>query len=174
MAMQINLTRNVSASPSEAFATVADLVNWPQIIGSVQSVELLTPDSICEGAKLRVSRFLFGRETTQLFHVAELKPPRQLRLFVEDPNIHFDLDHVIESVFGGACRIMLIFRSRPGTQVEKAAQPFLSPLMGVTLRDELEQDLLDLATAITVRSSSTEARRRRPQLSKANDAKSRS
>lgn len=172
--MQINLTRNVAASPSVAFATVADIVNWPLIIGSVRSVELLTSNTIREGAKLRVSRFLFGRETTQIFRVARFLPPRQLRLTVEDPDIHFDLDYVIESVFGGACRIILIFRSRPETQVEKAALPFLSPLMRISLRDELEQDLLDLATAITVRSSAEEAKSRRPQLSKAKDVKARS
>ena len=43
----------------------------------------------------------------------------------------------------------LIFRSRPGTQVEHAAHPFMTPFMAITLRDELEQDLTDLAAAVS-------------------------
>ncbi|CAA2141660.1 hypothetical protein HYPP_02681 [Hyphomicrobium sp. ghe19] len=156
--MQINLKRNVPASPRDAFATLADVRAWPLIIGSIRSVELLTPEPVTEGSKLRVSRFLFGRETTQLFEVSRLEPPRQMRLSVEDPDIDFDLDHVIDGIFGGGSRIMLIFRARPQTQVGKAALPFMSPFMGITLRDELEQDLLDLATAITLRSAQEEPR----------------
>ena len=153
MTVQIDLMRTVAARPAEAFETVADVMEWPLIIGSVRSVELLTPGPVDEGSQLRVSRFLFGRETTQQLEVAGLEPPRRLLLFVEDPDIHFELDHVIDGVFGGGSRIMLIFRSRPKTQVGKAAHPFMSPFMEITLRDELEEDLLDLATAVTLRSA---------------------
>jgi hypothetical protein len=153
MTVQIDLKRNVAAEPAQAFGTVADVMEWPLIIGSIRSVELLTPGPIDEGSQLRVSRFLFGRETTQELEVASLEPPRRLFLFVKDPDIRFELDHVIDGIFGGGSRVTLIFRSRPKTQVGKAAHPFMSPFMQITLRDELEEDLLDLTTAITLRSA---------------------
>jgi hypothetical protein len=65
----------------------------------------------------------------------------------------YELDHVIDAIYGGGCRILLIFRSRPGTPAGRAVQPFLSPFMGITLRDELEQDLADLAAAISRQAS---------------------
>jgi hypothetical protein len=149
--VQIDLRRSVAAEPAEAFGTVADVMEWPLLIGSVRSVELLTPGPIDEGSQLRVSRFLFGRETTQKLEVASLDPPRRLLLVVEDPDLHFELDHVIDGIFGGGSRVMLIFRSRSKTQVGKAAHPFMSPIMEITLRDELEEDLSDLTHAITLR-----------------------
>ncbi len=153
MTVQIDLRRNVAAEPAEACGTVADVMEWPLTIGSVRSVELLTAGPIDEGSQLRVSRFLFGRETTQQLEVASLEPPRRLLLLVEDRDIHFELDHVIDGIFGGGSRVMLIFRSRPKTQVGKGAHPFMSPFMEITLRDELEEDLLDLTNAITLRSA---------------------
>jgi hypothetical protein len=47
--------------------------------------------------------------------------------------------------------MMLIFRSSPATAAGQVLQPLMSPFMGVTLRDELEQDLSDLATAVSRR-----------------------
>ena len=40
--MQIELHRTVAAKPQAVFRTIADIVNWPQIIRSVAAVELLT------------------------------------------------------------------------------------------------------------------------------------
>jgi len=47
--------------------------------------------------------------------------------------------------------MMLIFRSSPATAAGRGLQPLMSPFMSVTLRDELEQDLSDLATAVSRR-----------------------
>ena len=40
--MQIELHKIVAAKPQAVFRTIADIVNWPQIIRSVAAVELLT------------------------------------------------------------------------------------------------------------------------------------
>jgi hypothetical protein len=52
--------------------------------------------------------------------------------------------------------MMLTFRSRPATPTGRALQPLMSPFMEITLRDELERDLSDLATA-TADTAQTEA-----------------
>src|SRR5207247_1177500 len=38
-------------------------------------------------------------------------------------DLHYELDHVIDAVYGGGCRMMLIFRSRPATPAGRALQP---------------------------------------------------
>ena len=63
--MQLALARTVAARPLTAFKTVADIVEWPQIIRSIKSVELLTPGRIRAGTRLREQRIMFGHETIE-------------------------------------------------------------------------------------------------------------
>ena len=91
---------------------------------------------------------MFGRDVTQELEIATIERPHRLRLLADHPDLHYELDHVIDAVYGSGCRVMLIFRSRPATPAGRALQFLMSPFMEITLRDELEQDLSDLATAI--------------------------
>jgi Polyketide cyclase / dehydrase and lipid transport len=156
--VQINLMKTVAAQPAAAFALVANVVDWPQIIRSIISIEVLTPGPIRASTRLREHRIMFGRDRVQELEVATIERPHRLRLLVDHTDLNYELDHVIDAVYGGGCRIMLIFRSRPETQAGRAVQPFMTPFMGITLRDELEQDLSDLAAAVT-RNGSRSARR---------------
>jgi hypothetical protein len=92
---------------------------------------------------------MFGREVTQQLEIATIEHPHRLRLLADHADLHYELDHLIDAVYGGGCRMMLIFRSRPATPAGRALQPLMSPFMEITLRDELEQDLSDLATAVS-------------------------
>src|SRR3981189_821100 len=49
--VQIDLARSLAAPPALIFATVADIMSWPQIIGSVTRVGLLTPGAIGVGTR---------------------------------------------------------------------------------------------------------------------------
>jgi hypothetical protein len=147
--MQIELAKAVAAPPVDAFAIVANEADWPQIINSIRGIEVLTPGPVRAGTRLREHRIMFGREGAQELEVAAIEPPHRLRLWGDDPDLSYQLDHVIDAIYGGGCRIMLIFRSRSGTPVGRAVQPFMTPFMGITLRDELEQDLSDLAAAVS-------------------------
>ena len=51
-------------------------------------------------------------------------------------------------MYGGGCRMMLIFRSHPATVPGQVLQPLMAPSMSVSLRDELERNLADFAAAI--------------------------
>jgi hypothetical protein len=151
--VQIELAKTVAAQPAAAFATVANVTDWPQIIDSIKRIELLTPGPIRVGTRLREDRIMFGRDITQDMQVATLERPHRLRLFAEHPDLHYEVDYLIDAVYGGGSRIMLVFRSRPETPAGRALHPFMTPLMGITLRDELERDLSDLASAVTAKTS---------------------
>ena len=96
--MQLALARTVAARPLTAFKTVADIVEWPQIIRSIRSVELLTPGPIRAGTRLREQRIMFGHETIEEIRIAEIERPRRLRLVAENREINYELDHLIELV----------------------------------------------------------------------------
>jgi hypothetical protein len=149
--VQIELVRRIATEPATAFAVVADVVDWPQIIGSIKRVELLTPAPIRVGTRFREDRILFGRDTTQDLEVETIDIPRRFRLLVAHPDLQYELDHLIDGIYGGGCRVTLTFRSRPKTVVGHALQPMISPMMEITLRDELEQDFSDLVAALPPR-----------------------
>jgi hypothetical protein len=158
--MQIALARTVAAHPLMAFETVADIVEWPQMIRSIRSVELLTPGRVRVGTRLREQRIMFGHETTEEMRIAEIERPRRLRLVAEKREINYELDHLIDSL-GIGSRLMLVFRTRSGTSSGRALLSVISPLMEIKLRDELEQDLADLAAAISAKSAAANLRDRR-------------
>ena len=103
---------------------------------------------------------MFGRDTTQDLEIATVERPRRLCILVDHPDLHYELDHVIDAVYGGGTRLMLIFRSRPATSAGRALQPLVTPFMEITLRDELEQDLSDLATAVSQQAARRQRSRR--------------
>lgn len=146
--MQIELAKTVATQPAAAFEVLADVLDWPQIISSIRSVELLTPGPIRVGTRLREDRIVFGRDATLDLEVETFERPHRLRLLVEHPDLHYELDHLIDAIYGGGCRLMLIFRSRPKTAPGQTVQAVMTPLMQIALRDELEQDLSDLAAAV--------------------------
>ena len=69
MAVQINLAKTVAAQPAHVFAAISDIVDWPQIISSINSVELLTPGPIRAGTRLRESRCELCYEKQQSRHL---------------------------------------------------------------------------------------------------------
>ena len=83
---------------------MADIVEWPQIIRSIRSVELLTPGRIRPGTRLREQRIMFGHETIEEIRIAEIERPRRLRLVAENREINYELDHLIDSLAQPASR----------------------------------------------------------------------
>jgi hypothetical protein len=152
-AMQIELAKTVAAQPIDAFTIVTNVADWPGIISSIKRIEVLTPGPLRAGTRLREQRTLFGRNRAQELEIAAIERPHRLRLWADDPDLAYELDHMIDAIFGGGCRITLAFRTRPVSQVGRAAQPFMAPFMEITLRDELEQDLSDLAAAVSRQAS---------------------
>ena len=149
--MQISVTKAVTVRPPAAFATLMDIVEWPTIIGSVKSVELLTSGPIRVGTRIHAQRIMFGRETVEEMEIVEIERPRRLRLAANSGDLHYERDHIIDAMQPGS-RLTLIIRPKPDRQ-GRAALPFFTPFMEVRLRDELERDLADLAAAISAASS---------------------
>jgi hypothetical protein len=144
--MQIELHKLVAARPLTVFRTISDVMDWPQIMRSVAAVALLTRGRIRVGTRMRLTRIIDGLETTEELAVDMFERPRRLRLVGEKRGVHYERDHVIDALHDGS-RLMLIFRDRPELDSAHVAQDFFTPFKQITLRDELERDLADLATA---------------------------
>lgn len=150
--MQVSVSRNSAARVSDAFAVVIDIANWPGMITSIADVALLTPAPIRAGTRLRIQRTMFGQETDEEMEIIEMERPRRLRLAGQSRDLHYERDYIIDAMQGGS-RLTLIFRPKPSDQASRTLVPLMTPFMEVNLRDELEHDLVDLAAAITAKSS---------------------
>src|SRR4051794_1325316 len=91
--VQIELAKTVAARPADVFPIVADIPDWPQIIHSVKKIEVLTPGPLQAGTRLREDRMMFGRIGTQELEIETIERPHRLRLLVEHPDLHYELDH---------------------------------------------------------------------------------
>jgi hypothetical protein len=159
--MQTDVIRIVAARPAAIFAVVSDIAHWPQIFDAVKNVELLTDGPVRVGTRLRENRIMFGHEVAEEMEVMTFGPPHELRLALDGRGMHWEREYIIDALAGGGSRVMLIFRSRPEGGLGRTMQPLMTPLMQIVLRDEMEQDLADLAAAVSSRVSLQLAERNR-------------
>lgn len=149
--MQVDASKILSAPARVIFAIVSDVANWPQIIRAVKDVEMLTTGPVRVGTRLREERILFGHDVVLEAEVVELKRPRELRLAIQHRGMTWEMGHRVDAIVSGGSRLTLIFRNRPEDELGSAIQPLLTPTMQITVSDELEQDLADIAAAVSAR-----------------------
>ena len=70
----------VARPPAEVFRFVADARNRPSWDDSVESEELISPEPIAVGSRLRTRMSSMGRELEYLWEIVEHDPPRRVRV----------------------------------------------------------------------------------------------
>jgi hypothetical protein len=146
--LQIEVRKPIDASNAKIFSVVSEIEQWPEIMRSVRSVHPLTPPPFGPGSRFQQLRVMLRHSVYHDVEILVFDRPHRLLLSATSADLDYQLDHLIESVFGAGPRLTMIFRSQPRTLLHDRSQPFLAPFMGITLRDELEQDLGDLAAAV--------------------------
>ena len=141
----LRLTKHIDAPPEITFAVAADVARWPESIGSIELVEMLTDGPVGVGTRFRETRTMFGRQTAEVMTFTAFDPPQGFTL---------------EALSHGA-RIVSVHRFIPdiaGTLVELTirtkAQSLLARLYAplgwvifCALKQPLEADLDDLRQA---------------------------
>jgi hypothetical protein len=127
---------------------ISNIQDWQRIMSSVTATELLTPGRVRVGTRVRLIRIMYGHQTMEELEVDTFERPRRLRLAGESHGAYYERDHVIDALHDGS-RLALILRNRPESGAALAAQDFFTPYMQINLRNELERDLVDLASAAT-------------------------
>ena len=79
------LKPRIAAPPDVVFATMADIARWPEFIGGIERVELLTDGPVRVGTRFRETRTMFGRSASEEMTVAELAPPHRFVLTRREP-----------------------------------------------------------------------------------------
>ncbi|WP_088342785.1 MULTISPECIES: SRPBCC family protein [Rhodomicrobium] len=149
--MKIEVKHHLDAPLADIFETIADVPRWPELIRSVLRTEKLTNGPVGRGTVFRETRVIFNHISTHTMEVVDFDRPHRLRVAAWNQDIHYELDHLMDRVFGADSRILLIFRSYPRSSVGRAVHPFMTPMMEITVRDELERDLADIVAGVKAR-----------------------
>lgn len=146
--MQIDARRVVAASPAMVFSLISNAVEWPLVLRTVESAELLTEGAIGLGSRLRERRLLLGADAVLESEVIEFARPHRFRLFVAGSDRSFDRDFLIDAVDGGKSRLTIAIRPGARASTGRALLDIISPVLQVRLSDELEMDITDFAAAL--------------------------
>lgn len=146
--MQIDASRTVAASPAKVFSLVSNAVEWPLILRTVESAELLTEGALGIGSRLRERRLLLGADAVLESEVVDFARPHRFRLFVASSDRYFDRDFIIDALDSGGSRLTLAIRPGSRASTGRVLLDIFSPVLQVRLSDELELDIADFAAAL--------------------------
>ena len=143
--MQCSVERLVSAPCEIVFAVASDIPRWPEVVSSIDRVEMLTPGPVAAGSRFRETRRMFGRAATEEMTVSELMPPQRLVLTAENHGTRYRAEHIFVRAHN-ATRLTIVFSGEPMSLFARLMSP-LGWLMSGHLKKQLEADLDDLKRA---------------------------
>ncbi len=119
--MQLEVRKPIDASRAEIFSAISDIEEWPRTLRSVRAVHVLTPPPLRPGSRFQLVRVMLQHEADHEVKIVALHPPNRLLLSAASADLDYQLDHLVESVFGAGPRLTLIFRSKPRTSLLSSA-----------------------------------------------------
>ena len=140
--MQIVVETIIDAPPPAVFAVAADIAAWPQFMGGIRDVDILTPGPIASGTRFRETRIMFGRTAAEDMTIAEFQPPSRLLLTAFNHGTDYTVDHTLTSA-GSGTRLLLRFDGRPVTLLSRLLSP-LGRLFAGRVQSQIEKDVADL------------------------------
>ncbi len=159
--MRMFLSTHIDATQEAVFKAVSDFPNAAEIVGGIDSVEMLQPardgTPIGVGTRFREARTMMGKQAVEEMEVTEFDPPRAYTLSAVSCGVRFDsrVTCLDETPGGGqaggqsgersgGCRLSYDIKSQPQTLVAKVVSPIMGLMMKGTMRKMMEKDLADI------------------------------
>jgi hypothetical protein len=143
--MQCSVERLIAAPCEIVFAIVSDIPRWPEVVSSIERIEMLTPGPVALGSRFRETRRMYGREATEEMTVSELVPPERFVLTAENHGTRYRAEHTFARAHD-ATRLTLVFSVEPVSVFARLLSP-LGRLMLGHLKKQIEADFDDLKRA---------------------------
>lgn len=139
--------RTIGAPIEKVWALATDIERWPELIGGIEGVELLTDASFGEGIRWRETRRMFGRAATEEMWVAEIDPGRSYTVETENHGVRYVSTFTFTAAGDGRTEGVVTFGAQPRTNVARVLGTITSAVAARGVAKTLEADLQDLATA---------------------------
>ncbi|UYV13014.1 MAG: SRPBCC family protein [Phycisphaera sp.] len=163
--MRMFLSTLIDASQESVFAAASDFPNAANMIGGINSVEMLSKanngSDIGVGTRFKESRTMMGKEAVEEMEVTEFDPPRAYTLSAMSCGVKFDSRVTcLEETPGsgdqtGGCRLSYDIDTEPQTLFAKVVSPIMGVMMKGTMRKAMEKDLADMKEYLESPGSST-------------------
>lgn len=143
---KIELRRVIQAPIDTVFARCSDFAGAPEVVGGIQSVEMLTEGPVGKGTKFKETRVMFGKEATETLEVVSFDPPRSYQIGAESHGTHYLSTFTFAEKDAGT-EVHLVFEATPLTLFAKVMSVVMKPMIKKVI-SECSKDLDDLKNAI--------------------------
>ena len=143
----VTARRTIGAPIEKVWAVATDVGRFPDLIGGVERVELLTDAAFGEGTRWRETRRMFGREATEEMWVTAVDPGRSYTVEAENHGVRYVSTFAFRATGAEQTEAVLTFGAQPRTKVARVLGTITSAVAARAVAKTLEGDLHDLGTA---------------------------
>lgn len=143
---QIELTRDIAATPEAVWRVVTDLEHAAETLGSVSRVEMLTDGPYAVGTRWRETRTMFGKEATEELRVTQVEAPHRTTVEGDSSGVHYVTVFTLSPVPTGTRLAMVFSGEQPDPSMLQRAAWALFGRMGLRATAKMmARDLDDIA-----------------------------
>ncbi len=143
----VSVEQQIDAAPEDVFRAFSDFENAAQFITGIVRIEMLTTGAVRVGTRWRETRIMFKKEATEEIWLTEFEPPRQYVAEAESNGAHYRSAFRFVPNDGGT-RVTMDFEATPVSLFARLTSFLMAPMMLKSVVKVMEQDMIDLKTAI--------------------------
>nr|WP_294692750.1 SRPBCC family protein [uncultured Friedmanniella sp.] len=143
----VTARRTIGAPIEKVWAVATDVERWPELIGGIEKVELLTDAPFGEGTRWRETRRMFGRAATEEMWVADIEPGRSYTVAADNQGVRYISTFTFTTAGAEHTVAVVTFTAQPRTKVARVLGTIAGAVAARGVAKTLQDDLNDLATA---------------------------
>ena len=145
MPTSFTLSQQVAAPPEVVFALVTNPERVRECVTAIKAFEVMPPGPLAVGTKIRETRIMFGRETTETFEVAEYDRPSKFTLTALSCGAQYRVEHRFVPADGGT-RFEIATTISAASFFAKLMSPLARLMMG-PMKKAVAGDMAAMAAA---------------------------
>lgn len=143
---QLQVGRDVAASPEAVWAVLTDLDHAAETLSGVTRVEVLTEGPYDVGTRWRETRKMMGKEETQEMYVTEVEAPARTTIEADTAGVHYVSTITVSARDVGSHILMTFGGAQPNPSgLQRLAWTLFGKLGLKMTRKVMIQDLEDIA-----------------------------
>ncbi len=139
----IKVNQYVAAPPDVVFKYSTSIESWPDFIGGIDRVELLTDGPVGVGTRFRETRTMYGKESSEEMEITEFNPPSSYIVEAKSHGAHYVSRFDFEENDAGTL-VTMFFDARPMNFLAKIVGLLMMPMMKKAVAKCVQEDLMDL------------------------------
>lgn len=143
---QVQIEREVAASPEEVWRVLTDLDHAAETLSGVSRVELLTDGPYTVGTRWRETRKMFGKEATEEMRVTAVEAPARTTVEADSDGVNYVTVFTLTPA-GDGTRLAMAFTARQPdpSRVQKLTWAVFGKLGIKATSKMMARDLEDIA-----------------------------